>query len=92
MALTYSRWSPQEVAGEVAAHVREHLSSVATVDDDPERYAADVDITAVGNADGILITGALDREPVADYLRDDFDPEQDVANNPLSVPSILDES
>jgi len=40
----------------------------------------------------VLITGTLDREPIAAYLRDDFDPEADVAANPLSVPSIEDPS
>lgn len=91
--LTYARWSPQEAASDTAAHVRAHLSSVASVDDDPEAFAEAVDIVAVAQGEGgVLITGTLDREPVADYLRDDFDPEQDVANNPLSVPSIEDRS
>jgi hypothetical protein len=88
--LTYARWSPQEVAGEVALHVRAQLSSVASGVDDPDEYAAEVDITATVDGDGVLITGTLNREPVADYLRDDFDPEDDVAANPLSVPSIED--
>lgn len=90
--MTYSRWAPQEVASEVAGHVRAHLSSIATEDDDPERYAADVDVVVVADGDGLLITGQLDREPVADYLRPDFDPEAEAAANPLSVPSIVDES
>jgi hypothetical protein len=72
--LTYSHWAPQEMAGEVAGHVRAHLSSVATEGDDPERYAADVDIVVVADGEGVLITGHLDRAPVADYLRDDYDP------------------
>lgn len=88
MALTYSRWSPVEQASDVAAHVRAHLSSVASVDDDPGEFADEVDVTAVGDGDGVRITGTLDRDPVADYLRPGFDPEQDVAANPLSVPSI----
>jgi hypothetical protein len=86
--LTYVRWSPQEMASDVAAHVRAHLSSIASDDDDPTRYAEDVDIEVVVDGDGVLITGTLEREPVADYLRPDFDPEADVAANPLSVPSI----
>jgi hypothetical protein len=90
--LTYARWSPQEAASETAVHVRAHLSSIATPDDDPDLLAGVVQIVAVAEDGGILITGTLDAEPVADYLRDDFDPEQDVAANPLSVPSIGDES
>jgi hypothetical protein len=86
--VTYARWCPQETASDVAAHVRAHLSSVASEDDDPARFAEEVDISVAVDGDGILITGTLDREPVADYLREDFDPEQDVARNPLSVPSI----
>ena len=90
--LTYSRWSPVEKAYEVTAHVRAHLSSIATPDDDPDMFAADVDIVVVAEGNGIRITGSLDREPIAPYLRDDFDPEDDVAANPLSVPSIEDRS
>lgn len=90
MALTYSRWTPQEVAGDVAIHVRAHLSSIATEDDDPDRYADEVDIVVVADGDGLLVTGTLERDPVADYLREGFDPEDDVAANPLSVPSIVD--
>lgn len=88
--LTYARWSPQETASEVAAHVRAHLSSVATADDDPDRYAGAVDIVVTVEGDRVRVTGSLDREPVAAYLRADFDPEQDVVDNPLSVPSIED--
>jgi hypothetical protein len=86
--LKYARWSPQEMASEVAAHVRSHLSSVAAVDDDPDRFAEDVDIVVSVDGDGMLVTGTLDQQPVAPYLRGGFDPEQDVADNPLSVPSI----
>ena len=89
MTLTYSRWCPQEVAGEVAAHVRAHLSAVATEDDDPDRYAGEVDIAVAVEGDGVRVTGSLDRDPVAAYLRPGFDPEQDVSANPLSVPSIV---
>ena len=86
--LTYARWSPQETAGDVAAHVRAHLSSVATADDDPDRYAAEVYIVVAVDGDGVRVTGSLDREPGAAYMLPEFDPEQDVADNPLSVPSI----
>lgn len=92
MPLTYARWSPQETASEVAAHVRAHLSSVVSEDDDPDRFAEEVDIVVTAEGDGLLVTGTLDREPSAPYLREGFDPEEDVADNPLSVPSIEDES
>jgi hypothetical protein len=85
---TYSKWSPQEVAGDVAVHVRAQLSSVASAVDDEDKYAAEVNVTAAVVGDGLLVTGTLNRDPVADYLRDDFDPEDDVAANPLTVPSI----
>jgi hypothetical protein len=90
--LTYSRWAPADAVPETIDHVRAHLSSVATPDDDPTRYADEVDVTLAKDGDGILISGQLDREPVADYLRPDFDPEAEAAANPLSVPSIEDES
>lgn len=92
MPLTYSRWSPVETAGEVAMHVRAHLSSVASPVDDPDTYAGEVDITTVVAGEGVRVTGTLDREPVADYLRDDFDPDTDIAANPLSVPTIAGQS
>lgn len=90
--LTYSRWSPVEKVGDVAMHVRAHLSSVASGADDPEEYAAEVDVTAVSEGEGVLITGTLDRDAVADYLRPDFDPDREAEANPLSVPSIEDPS
>lgn len=86
--LTYSRWAPADAVPETIDHVREHLSSVATPDDDPDRYVGEVDVTLARDGDGILITGQLNQEPVADYLRADFDPEAEAAANPLSVPSI----
>lgn len=89
--LTYSRWTPPHALAEVESHVRAHLSSVATEDDDPVALSADVVITRTEQDDGILVTGELDAEPVADYLRDGWTPEQDIENNPLSVPSIEDE-
>lgn len=88
--LTYARWSPVEKAGDVALHVRAHLSSVASANDDPDCFAEEVSVTVVAVGDGVKITGTLERAAVADYLRDDFDPEHDVAANPLSVPSIED--
>lgn len=71
------------------AHVRAHLSSVASPDDSEIEYADQVSIVLRTQNDGVLVYGVLDQEPDAPYLRDDFDPEQDVADNPLSVPSIL---
>lgn len=70
-------------------HVRAHLSSVASVDDSETEYADEVSVVQRARDDGVLVYGVLDREPNAPYLREDFDPEQDVADNPLSVPSIL---
>lgn len=92
MPLTYSRRSPVETAGDVAWHVRAHLSSVASGDDDPDRYAAEVAVRSSVVGDGLLVVGTLDRDPVADYLRPDFDPEEDVVANPLTGPSIEDRS
>jgi hypothetical protein len=72
-------------------HVRAHLSSIASPDDDENLYAREVRITYQVEENGIRVHGELDREPDAPYLRDDFDPEQDVTDNPLSVPSIAEE-
>lgn len=90
--LTYARWAPADAVPETIDHVRAHLSSIATADDDPDRFADEVDIMLAKDGDGLRITGRLAREAVADYLRDDFDPEAEAAANPLSVPSIEDES
>lgn len=55
--------------------------------------ADQVTIGRTAQDDGmILVVGELDAEPVADYLQEGWTPEQDIANNPLSVPSIEDES
>lgn len=90
--LTYSRWAPAAAVPDTIDHVRAHLSSIATPGDNPDTYTAAVDVTLAKDGDGILITGELDREPVADYLRPDFDPDREAAANPLSVPSIGDQS
>ncbi|RSM73441.1 hypothetical protein DMH04_41250 [Kibdelosporangium aridum] len=69
-------------------HVVDHLSSIASPTDGGE-FGPDVVITREDQDDGsILVVGQLDREADAPYLRADFDPEQDVADNPLSVQSI----
>jgi len=78
-------------------HVREHLSSVADEDDDPTTHADDVVIRTepgIRESDkvrGTFVRGYLDADPVAPYLRDDFDPEDDIRNNPLTVKSILED-
>jgi len=90
--LTYSRWAPADAVPDTIDHVRAHLSSVATPDDNPDTYTAAVNVTLTQEGDGILVTGTLDREPVADYLRSDFDPDREAAANPLTVPSIEDQS
>jgi hypothetical protein len=90
---TYSKFVPFQTDPEALLateqHVRAHLSSVAAPDDDEDRYASEVQIRLTSSESGVLVQGTLDREPDAPYLREGFDPEQDVADNPLSVPSIL---
>lgn len=86
--IKYSRWAPRDALPEVESHVRAHLSSVATGDDDPTTLAGDVVITRVDQAEGVLVVGELDAEPVADYLRPGWTPEQDIASNPQTVLSI----
>jgi hypothetical protein len=89
--MRYSRWSPHDVLPEVEQHVRAHLSSVADPFDDPAEHAAEVRITRIPQGDGILVVGELNAEPDAPYLREGFNPEQDVRDNPLSVRSIEDQ-
>jgi hypothetical protein len=89
--LTYSRWTPDRSEPETVAHIRAHLSSIAAPDDDPDVYAGEVEISREDEAGGLLITGTLNREPAAEYLRDDWTPEQDIAANPLTVRSILED-
>jgi hypothetical protein len=81
--------TPSDALGLTELHVRAHLSSVASPDDDEHAYAGEVRINYQVEENGIRVQGEIDREPDAPYLRDDFDPERDVADNPLSVPSIL---
>jgi hypothetical protein len=76
-------------------HVKEHLSSVADADDDPLTHADRVRINLKkgiresNEESGTYVYGSLDSEPVAAYLSEDFDPEDDIKSNPLSVPSVL---
>lgn len=88
--LRHSRWTPFAQVPATIDHVRAHLSAVATPDDNPDTHAAAVHIELRDQDGGQLVLGELDAEPVADYLRDDYDPETDVAANPLTVPTIGD--
>jgi hypothetical protein len=88
MMLHYSRWSPRDRVPDVEEHVRAHLSSVADANDNPTTHAERVRIQHKNKDDGVQIIGELDAEPDAPYLRPGFDPEQDLATNPLTVPSI----
>ena len=84
MTLRYSRWSPTHRVADIEDHVRSHLSAVATPDDSPATHADAVRITRAGNEGGVLVTGELDAEPDAPYLRPEFTAEADIAANPLS--------
>ncbi len=84
MTLRYSRWSPPERVPDVEAHVRAHLSAVADPGDDPGVHAAAVRVTQTDDEGGVLVTGELDAEADAPYLRPGFTPEADVAANPWS--------
>lgn len=76
--IQHSRFVPFQVDAEAMLaterSVRAHLSAVASPDDDEDRYVDDVEIRFETHENGILITGSLDREPDAPYLRDGFDP------------------
>jgi hypothetical protein len=91
--IRYSCWSPPESVDEVESHVRAHVSSVASAGDDPQVYADVVTIqripdTNLWGEDGVLVLGVLDADPIARYLMPGWDPEDDVAANPLMVASI----
>lgn len=83
--MRYSRDVPVGSSAEVILHteehIRAHLSSVATPDDDPNARAEDVRIELAVVGDQIRITGVLDAPPVAAYLRDDFDPYDGVPDD-----------
>lgn len=75
--LTYAREVPEgnEAAVQNAAdHVRAHLSSVVSPDDDENAYSAEVVITFSYRDGNVYIAGAIDREPDASYLKHDYDP------------------
>jgi hypothetical protein len=88
MTLRYSRWSPPERVPDVESHVRAHLSAVADPADDPDTRADEVRVTRTDDADGVLVTGELDADADAPYLRPGFTPEADIAANPLTVEPI----
>jgi hypothetical protein len=78
--ITYSRdlepGYTDDQRAETEEHVRAHLSSIAAEDDDPETNADDVQVEEVRTDNGGLrITGTLDAEPDAPYLREDYDPD-----------------
>jgi len=100
MTTNFNQFVPSDFSGEVfddtLQFVKEHLSSVVDEFEDALRFVNEVNIDFkeyVRESDGThgtLICGTIDRDPCANYLRDDFDPEDDCLGNPLSVPSILD--
>lgn len=79
--------SPELLAA-TEEHVRAHLSAVASSDDDPETLAENVRVRVLPHEHGVRVVGTLDAEPVAPYLRPEFDPEDDARANPLTVPSL----
>jgi hypothetical protein len=99
--VNYYQFVPEDSSDEVLQltiqHVREHLSAVADEDDDPNTHAEDVVITTepyTRESDGkrgVIIRGELDADPIAPYLHPDFNPEDDITANPLTVKSILEE-
>lgn len=94
--MRYSRELPlrsgPDVIRSVEQHIRAHLSAVTTEGDDPDARADEVRIDYEVHGDQLRVVGDILGEPAAPYLREDWTPEQDIADNPLSVPSIRDES
>jgi hypothetical protein len=80
----YRRDVPREdlvgLAAEVE-HIRDHLASVAHPDDDPQPWRGQVIVTLSDHVDGdallVSVTGELDAEPDAPYLRPGYDPDLD---------------
>lgn len=72
--------SDQSAIDITVAHVRAHLSAVADIDDDPHTKASDVTIAIEahpGFPGVVSITGVLDAQPHAPYLRSDYQPDCD---------------
>ena len=70
--MRHSRWVPATsgpaALDETELHVRAHLSSVADAADDPDRYAAAVQVCRVGGEGGTTVVGELPRRAAAPYL------------------------
>lgn len=91
--MRYTQWSPPDQVDAVEKHVRAHLSSVADAKDSAVTFAEAVRISREEDSEGgVLVTGELDAEPVAPYLRQDFTPEADIEANPLAVEPIEERS
>lgn len=60
-------------------HIRAHLSACCDPDDDQDALADQVSVTVADHVDGdptmLSLIGEIDAEPVAPYLRDDYDPD-----------------
>ena len=53
---------------ETVNHVRQHISAIASPDDNPDQYADEVEITLSQNEDNSTrVYGELDRDPAVDY-------------------------
>lgn len=86
--MEYTRDLPEDATQDqvdgTLKHVRDHLASIADSDDDPTTRSEDVEVR-VERVDGkIRITGYLDAEPDAPYLKDDYDPYEDVESELLT--------
>ena len=81
----------ENLLDETRAQIRSHLSMVTSEDEDEDLYADEVTIQEEQVEGGVWVCGTIDREPVATYLREDFDPDTEARANPLSVPSQFDE-
>lgn len=77
-----------DLLDETRAEIQAHLSIVTSPDDNEEVHAHEVEVWEEEQDNGdVLVRGTIDRDPVAMYLEDDFDPEEEARANPLSVPS-----
>lgn len=80
--MEYTRDLPEDATQDqvdgTIKHVRDHLASIADSDDDPTTRSGDVEVRAERVDGKIRITGYLDAEPDAPYLKDDYDPYEDV--------------
>lgn len=92
--IRYRRDAPaadQSSIDATVAHVRAHLSAVADADDDPRTHADNVVITIEPHSDDpelLSVTGVLDAEPDAPYLRSDFDPYRNVDSGTLRAAGL----